>query len=237
VERHLAAQSRLQSGVRSVVAIGAHADDLELGCFGTLAVLRDLGARLTLVVMTTTPSVDHQGRVFRPEGARDAMTGAKVLGVEDTVLLPFRNNQVPYSQESIQELNRVFDDRRADLILTHWTGDNQQDHQNTASAVISAARHYHNIWMFEPPPGRPAVVSTPFRPLVYVDISQHLDLKLRAIASHTGEYERLGGDRFFKQWEWRARLRGAEIRAAAAETFEPVKLLANALFGAPPHEA
>ena len=216
-------------GILSVVAVGAHADDLEVGCFGTLALFRDLGATITAVVMTTTPSVDHFGKVFRPEGARDALEGAKVLGIEDTVLLPFRNNEVPYSRESIQALNRVFDDRRADLILTHWVGDNQQDHQNTANSVISAARHYHNIWMFEPPPGRPPVSTTPFRPLLYVDISPHLEMKLRAIASHKEEYERLGGDKFFAQWEWRARLRGAEIRAAAAEAFEPVKLLANSL--------
>lgn len=223
--------------IHSVVAVGAHADDLEVGCFGTLAVFRDLGASITAVVMTTTPSVDHFGRVFRPEGAKDALEGAKVLGLDDVVLLPFRNNEVPYTKEAVQELNRVFDDRKADLILTHWIWDNQQDHQNTANAVISAARHYNNIWMFEPSPGRPPVATTPFRPLVYVDISPYLDLKLRAIASHTGEYERLGGDRFFAQWEWRARLRGAEVRAAAAEAFEPVKLLANSLLGVSSKEA
>lgn len=219
--------AKVPHGIRSVVAVGAHADDLELGCFGTLALLRDLGAHITLVVMTTTPSVDHFGRTFRPEGGRDVLEGAKVLGTTDAVLLPFQNNEVPYSKDSIQPLNRVFDDRNADLIITHWMEDNQQDHQNTAKAVISAARHYQNILMFEPQPGRPPVSTTPFRPSVYVDISRYLELKLRGIRAHKDEYERLGGDRFFAQWEWRARLRGAEVRTEAAEGFEPVKLLAN----------
>jgi len=217
------------SGIRSVVAVGAHADDLELGCYGTLALLCDLGARITIVTMTTTPSVDHCGRVFRPEGEKDVRRAATLLGVHDPVLLHFRNNEVPYSKESVQQLNQVFDERGADLVLTHWLWDNQQDHQNTAHAVMSAARHYQNILMYEPHPGRPAVTTNAFRPSVYVDISRYLEFKLKAIRAHTGEYERLGGDRFFGQWEWRARLCGAEVRVAAAEAFEPVKLLANCL--------
>jgi LmbE family N-acetylglucosaminyl deacetylase len=216
------------------VAVGAHADDLELGCFGTLALLKAKGASVTLITMTATPSVDHHGRVFRPNGGADALKGAAALGVSDVVVLSFRNNEVPYSRESIQELNKIFDERNADLVLTHWMWDNQQDHQNTANAVILAARHFQNIWMYEPNPGRPPVATTPFRPLVYVDISPYLALKLRAIRAHEGEYERLGGDRFFDQWEWRAKLRGAEVRVAAAEAFEPVKLLLNSFFPQPP---
>lgn len=221
----------VEAGIRNVVAVGAHADDLELGCFGTLAVLKELGMRITLVVMTATPSLDHLGRTFRPQGERDVAEGAAVLGVDDPLVLPFRNNQIPYAAESIQTLNRIFDERAADLILTHWLGDSQQDHQHTARSVISAARHYGNILMFEPNPGRPAVSTEPFRGCVYFDISRFLDLKLRAIRVHSGEHERLGGVRFFAQWEWRARLRGAEIRTEAAEVFEPVKMVMNSYLG------
>lgn len=219
------------NGIHSVVAVGAHADDLELGCFGTLALFKERGAQVTLVVMTTTPSIDHLGNAYRTDGPTDVQAGARILGIDRAVTLAYRNNEIPYGVESIQELNRIFDERQADLILTHWVWDNQQDHQHTAKAVISAARHYSNIMMFEPNPGRPAVSTVPFRPSIYVDISAFLDLKLRAIRAHRSEYERLGGDQFFHMWESRARLRGAEIRTEAAEAFEPIKLVANSLLG------
>jgi len=191
-------------GIKSVVAVGAHADDLELHCFGTLALFKHLGVRITLVVMTTTPSIDHFGRIFRPEGEKEIREGARLLEVDEPILLPFRNNEIPYSSDSIQRLNRIFDVAEADLILTHWLWDNQQDHQNTAHAVISAARHFPNILMYEPDIGRPPVSTVPFRPSVFFDISKYFELKLKAIRVHKSQYERLGGDRFFSQREWRA---------------------------------
>lgn len=219
-------------GIRSVVAVGAHADDLELACFGTLALLRSRGARVRLVVMTGTPSRHHSGAVYREDAAKEAAEAARVIGCDPPEFLPYENNRVPYSTESVQAINRILDDAAPDLVLTHWPGDNQQDHQNTARAVVSAARHYPNILLFEPHPGRPTVDTHPFRPSVYVDVSDHLEAKLRAIRCHRGEYERLGGDRFFPMWEWRARLRGAEIRTTAAEAFEPLRLVLNACLDA-----
>ena len=78
----------------NVMAIGAHPDDIEFGCGGTLINHKDNGNKVIYVCMTDTESVDAtQGKVIRTESELKSETqcAADVLGVDRIYYLPFKD--------------------------------------------------------------------------------------------------------------------------------------------------
>lgn len=198
---------------KRVAAFGAHPDDLELACFGTLARLIKKGAHVDLFLAS--------GDYLRTKETELAL---KHLGDSGWSLhkLNYNNNEIPYSTEIIQNIDMRLDKINPDLVITHWVGDNQQDHHNLAKAVISACRKRDTIWMMEPPHGRPPIEGV-FRPQIYVDISETLDIKINAIAEHKSQINRLLIKENVNPWYYKSKLHGTSIGTEAAEVFEVVK--------------
>ena len=198
---------------KRVAAFGAHPDDLEIGCFGTLAQLIKAGAHVDLFLITGDE-----------ERTREAEAASRHLGVHGWAFhkLKYENNKIPYSTDIIQDIDSRLDKIGPDLVITHWVGDNQQDHQNVAMAVISACRKRDTIWMMEPPSGRPPIRGV-FRPQIYVDISESLEIKKRAILEHKSQMGRLLIKENFNPWYNQAMIHGTSINTGAAEVFEVVK--------------
>ena len=208
-----------------VMAIGAHSDDAELACGGTLASAVAHGHDVKLLVLTESSYVGLHGDVLRTKDeARDeALDAAKVLGVEadDVRFLPFPTRDLPYTSETIVAVEKEMNQFRPDVVLTHWPFDTHQDHRNAALTTISAGRYYNSILMYEPmmPSGRSYVG---FRPQVYVDISDFIEQKLEALRRHASQYAKYGDD-WLSAVESRCRLRGFEIGCKYAEAFEAAR--------------
>ena len=199
--------------IKRIAAFGAHPDDLEIGCFGALVNFIKAGAHVDLYIATG----DLERIAEMTKACRHLGEGSYKIHE-----LGYENNLIPYSKKIIQDIDRRLDKNKPDLIITHWVGDNQQDHQNLAKSVISACRKRDNIWMMEPPSGRPPVKGT-FRPQVYVDISEALEKKHLAILEHESQLGRLSMRPNFNPWMCRSRLHGVSINTEAAEVFEIVK--------------
>ena len=77
--------------MKNVLAIGAHPDDIEFGCFGTLKKHKDQGDNVTLLVMTQSDVKDaHTGKVTRDSviSQKEATKAAEILGA-NLILGPF----------------------------------------------------------------------------------------------------------------------------------------------------
>ncbi|WP_135606650.1 PIG-L deacetylase family protein [Methanococcoides sp. NM1] len=209
---------------RNVLAIGAHADDVEIDCGGTVAKHVESGDNVILLVMAESSYTSYNGEVLRTkeEAALEEALGAKILGVE-LINLGFKTKEVPYSSESVEAINRVIDEYDIDTIYTHWSYDTHQDHRRTTQAVISAARYVNNIFMYEPeyPAGRSYMG---FRNQYYVDISSTFDKKMEALKQHKSQVDKYGEDFFLRAVEAKARHRGYEIRSDYAECFEILRM-------------
>ncbi len=207
---------------KNILAIGAHPDDIEIGCGGTIAkhALKD---NVYILVMTDPYYEKYDGTVLRghEEGLEESKRGAEVLGGE-LIQLSFTTKRVPYSPESIEAINKVIDEKKIDTIYAHWFHDTHQDHLRTTQSVLSAGRYVKNILMYEPeyPAGRSYMG---FRNQYYVDISDTFDVKMKALKEHVSQIEKYGDD-FLEAVEARARHRGYEIRAKYAECFEIIRL-------------
>ena len=215
----------MTSGNRNILAVGAHADDIEIGCGGTVAMHVKKSDNVILLVTADPYYEYYDGRVLRSNenGRKETECGAKILGCNKLITLGFENKNVPYSAEAIEAINKVIDDYNIDTIYTHWYHDTHQDHKRTTQSVLAAGRYVPSILMYEPeyPAGRSYLG---FRNQYYVDISPTIEIKMNALKCHESQVKKYG-DGFLEAVEARAKHRGYEIKSKYAECFEIIRLL------------
>ena len=172
---------------KTVVAIGAHPDDLEIGIGGTLAKLRRDGARVVMVVASIPKDFD-----VRFEEAR---RGAEILGCEMRLLLdggPRRLEDMK-TCDLVGLLDGVIKDYQPAAVLTHSNADFHNDHLLIYNACLPTQRLAHfDFFSYHPTNCRPVPVQ--FHPRAYVDVSDTIDAKMHAIAAHASQFGGRGLD-------------------------------------------
>lgn len=207
-----------------ILAIGCHIDDIEIACGGVLAQAIKNKHTVKTLIMTKSDYSDYRGKIYRTQlqALSEGIEALKVLGIEDYKILNFPTKDVPYNSSSIEAINKVIDDFNPDLILTHWSFDTHQAHQSTSLATISASRYKNNILLYEPfpPSGRSYIA---FKPQVYIDISDTINLKLKSLKKHKTQHKKYG-NQWIEAVKGRAKLRGFECNKNYAEVFEVLRL-------------
>tara|TARA_R110000824_G_scaffold4503_2_gene21766 strand:+ start:9975 stop:10604 length:630 start_codon:yes stop_codon:yes gene_type:complete len=208
----------------NVLAIAAHADDVELGMGGTIAMHTTSGDNVCLLLITHSEYRSYDGTLVRPRetARREAEASAKILGIDDMFCLEYETKEVEYNVGLIEDIDRIIGKTKPDIVYTHWAGDVNQDHSAIAQATAVAARNIPRVLMYR---SNWYKALTPFDGTYYVDITPYLDTKIEAIAAHQSEVEKRGPDwiEFFKA---QCRLHGIEIGVKYAENFKMVKWLA-----------
>jgi LmbE family N-acetylglucosaminyl deacetylase len=172
---------------QTVVAIGAHPDDLEIGIGGTLAKLRREGARVIMVVASVPKDFDVR--------MAEAKRGAEILGCELKLLLdggPQRLEDVK-TCDLVGMLDRVISDYEPAAVLTHSNADFHNDHLLIYNACLPTQRlRYFDFFSYHPTNCRPVPVQ--FHPRAYVDVSDTIDAKMHAISAHSSQFGGRGLD-------------------------------------------
>jgi LmbE family N-acetylglucosaminyl deacetylase len=169
----------------TVLAIGAHPDDLELGIGGTLARLARSGARVIMAVVSIPG--DYETRM------REATIAAKILGCELRVLLNGAVRRIDDLKN--YQLVGLLDDQVRELspaaVLTHSATEFHRDHVNVYNATISTQRlQYFDFFNYHPTMCRP--VPVPFHPRAYVDVSETIEAKMASIDAHESQFASRG---------------------------------------------
>lgn len=167
----------------TVLAIGAHPDDVEAGCVGTLLKHRAAGDRVIVAVATRGGYGDRSWELISSE-----MNKAQaILDVEYVVLdNPIGHYEV--SWKTVSELDSLITGEDVRTIYCNWYGDSHQDHQATFQNVLAAARkkRTRSLYCYELPDYSYRSQFT-FEARRYVDITEHLDTKLAAMSAY-GSY-------------------------------------------------
>ena len=156
-----------------VLAVGAHPDDIELGCAGALLHHAEAGDDVTMLVMTPGEAGPQgvQSRVREQEAA------ARVLGAR-LVWGDFHDGEIPDGREVVAFVDAVVRRTGAELVYVHAPDDTHQDHVATSRAVLAAARRMTRVLYYQSPS------TTSFDPTVFVDVESTLAGKLDAIKAH-----------------------------------------------------
>lgn len=131
---------------RSVLALGAHCDDIEIGCGGTL-----------LRLLAEEPGLDVTWVVFcsNPERAREAQASAEAFlagaARKRIVIKSFRDGFLPYAGAAVkEEFEALKAQVKPDLILTHYRDDRHQDHRTVSDLTWNTFRS-HLVLEYEIP--------------------------------------------------------------------------------------
>jgi LmbE family N-acetylglucosaminyl deacetylase len=204
--------------VRRVLAVGAHSDDLEIGCGGTV-----------LALTRSDPAVAVHWVVFAAPGVRgdEARRSAEVVladAAERSIEVhSFRDGYLPHTAAEVKD---AFEDLKAridpQLVLTHSRDDLHQDHRLVCELTWNTFRD-HLVLEYEIPKWDGDVG----RPNVYVPLADsEVDEKLGLLSAHFGSQRE-------KHWydvdvfRGLMRIRGMECRAPSgfAEAFTGRKLM------------
>ncbi|MGR7025140.1 PIG-L deacetylase family protein [Geodermatophilus sp. URMC 62] len=207
---------RTGSTGRSVLAIGAHPDDIELGCGGALLAHAAAGDTVTMLVVTggeNGPGDDVRIAGRRAEQERAAaLLGARLLwgGLLDCA--------VAADSGTVRRIEQVLESTRADLVYVHAPDDSHQDHRAVAGATLAAARRLPRVLHYQSPS------TLTFTPSVYVDVTAFVTGKLAALAAHASQVEMsamVEPDAVVAS----ARHWGAHARIGYAEAFQPTRMV------------
>ncbi|NQV03227.1 MAG: PIG-L family deacetylase [Bacteroidia bacterium] len=207
----------------NVLAIGAHPDDVEFGCAGTLARHVHEGDQVTILHMSASDAMNLDNEVV-PAGEirrKEAKEAARIIGA-DVVILDFLDQLVPFDRESIFAIERVINARKIDIIYSHWNGDSHQDHLNTLKSVFAAARHVDKILLFEQVPF-PRVGKIFSEVNYFVDITDFYEIKELASLAHESQVVGRYQNKIMKGMRSLAEFRGSQSECKYAEAFESVR--------------
>ena len=207
------------------MAIGAHLDDIEIACGGTLAKALQAGHEVKVLVMSKSGYTNKEGIVQRPDelAVKEGLEALQTLGVSDIEILDFPTKDIPFCSEVVNAIDVRMAKFNPDVIFTHHPFDTHQAHEGVAKATIAAARRKNTVFFYEPitPSGRSYV---PFKPSLYVDIESTLDKKIESLKCHKSEYNKFGAEDWIEGVRCRCGFRGYEIGKKFAEAFEILRL-------------
>ncbi len=230
------------SGSRlDVLAFGAHPDDVELSCGGTICLLVKQGYRVGIVDFTR----GELGSRGTPElRAQETAEASRILGVHVRENLGIPDGQIASTEEHRNKVIRALRTYRPHILLVNAPECRHPDHCHASKLAIEAC-FYAGLRRIETydtegnlqEPWRPAhvlhyVQAVPLTPTLVVDVSQVWECRIRALRAYRSQFfheEYQSGEEepqtFISQpefWHWieaRARSYGYLIGATYAEPF------------------
>jgi LmbE family N-acetylglucosaminyl deacetylase len=221
-----------------VMVITAHPDDSEFGAGGTVAKLVREGREVAYCIVTNG-NKGSSDRAMTPERlatvrAEEQRNAARVLGVERVSFLGYPDGEVEDTRDLRRDVSREIRRFRPDLVIcqspnrTYNLGASHRDHRTVGGVVLDCVYPLARDHMafpellpdFEPHKVREVYVMQWNEPHVVNDISDVIDLKLKALACHASQFKDFAGV------EARVRQRNKELGAARgyayAETFDRI---------------
>lgn len=218
---------------KKILVVAAHPDDEMLGCGGMLARFGSEGATVRVLLLGEGPLARGYSASDTESVKDDAITSAlrasEVLGIKDVRFGNLSDNKfdsVPLL-EIIKIIERETSDFEPDLILTHHAGDLNIDHCATHRAVLTVFRPLPNtkpcsIMGFEvlsSTEWTPHASIQSFHPNTYFNISEFLEMKLKALHEYASEMRDSPHPRSYEGVTHLAKLRGVHCGHGAAEAF------------------
>lgn len=207
----------------NILAIGAHFDDVELGCGGALARHAANGDNVYVYVATVSGYTNQYDQSVRSNNVAraEAEAAMQILGTKQMFCGDFKTLHVEFVDSLNIEILKLVEDLKIDVVYAHWTGDVHHDHQAVGKASLHSCRHVPRLLMYRSNWYQSAL---DFRGNFYVDISNHWDVKEAAIRAHASEVNRTS-NRWITFFRNEAENAGQRIGVRFAEVFEVVKWL------------
>ena len=209
-----------RSPVSNIVCVGAHPDDAECGCGGTMAKLAALGHNVTMLCLTRGEAgirdADRQtAAVIR---SAEAERSSKLLGVRIVFANQIDGQTGVDVQRSI-EFSQLLSSLAPDIVFTHWPLDTHRDHRTAAVLAYEAWQNSSEDFALVYYEVMAGIQTHHFEPNCFVDVSLTSAQKRNAIYAHESQRPA----RFYPYHEEMEKRRGAQAEINRAEAFFMVR--------------
>jgi len=163
-----------------ILAIGAHPDDIELGCGGLLIKAARDGHDVHMYSLTRGAAAGDPN-----QRTKELMQSAKFIGAKNLWIDNFDDSKLAVSSDLINHIEFFINKVDPDLIITHAHGDVHHDHRAIAQSTVEAGRFVSNILSYEIP------LTKNFSPQVFFDITDVVDDKVELIKIFWSQHSKL----------------------------------------------
>jgi len=207
-----------------IIIFAPHTDDGEIGCGGSIAKFIEGGIDLYYVAFSIARTSAIKNGFPENILEVEVKKATKVLGIQEDHLLlyDFPVREFPeYRQGILEEMIKVRDRIKPDLIFVPSLNDIHQDHQVVAREGLRAFKR-HTILGYEEPWNNIVFESRSFISLE----KRHIDKKIEALKCYQSQMHR---DYLTEDAIWGiARLRGTQLEGGYAEAFEVLRWIIDA---------
>lgn len=213
---------------KKALVIGAHPDDPETACGGTMMLLKQAGYEVVSVYMTKgeggiVGKSHDEAAAIRVEEGKNA---SRILGVRPLFMTQIDGN-TEINKTRYVEMREVIAAEQPDIVFTHWPIDSHPDHRVCSLLVYDAWRrldYSFELYYFEVMSG---MQSQLFQPTDYVDITSVAEKKREACYCHISQDMKA----IYEDWhDGMERFRGLEFRCKYAEAFIHLRRNNNDIF-------
>jgi LmbE family N-acetylglucosaminyl deacetylase len=216
---------------RTILAVGAHAGDVELTSGALLAKQQRLGDRVVILHLTLgeggNPRLES-GR-YAEQKRREATEAARVLGAE-VLFGPYRDGELPDDDAARRYVADVIRTVKPTLVITHWRESIHKDHAATSRVVTDAVllasldgvrtdhaayRGVRGIWYAENWED-----ASGFQPYIFVDVSTSMAVWRDAVTKYEFVRGGVSDFRYLEYYDALSVMRGALARKGRAEAFD-----------------
>ncbi|HEV7241426.1 MAG TPA: bacillithiol biosynthesis deacetylase BshB1 [Thermoanaerobaculia bacterium] len=214
-----------------IIFFGAHPDDVELSCGGTVAKCVKDGLRVAIVDLTRG-EMGTRGTVQTRK--RESANAAKVLGASFRQQLDFGDGNLQTGREQELQIIEILRRARPQLVVAPYPDDRHPDHTRTGR-IVTEASFYAGLRALETGlrAHRPQTVlyylqNYMITPSFVVDVTKHWKTKMRSVAAYKSQFHDpkskepqtfISDPKFLEMIEARGKHFGALIGAAYGEAF------------------
>lgn len=225
--------------MQNILVVAAHPDDEILGCGATIAKHKYNGDKCFVLVLgegitsryNKKEIVDNQNI---QELHSDTIKAAKIIGYKKVFFENIPDNRFDSVDllDIIKVIERYVDEIKPDVIYTHHGGDLNIDHQLTLKAVLTATRpigknYVKEVYAFETVSSSEwnFEYDNSFKPDYFSDISDYIDIKLRAMECYKSELRDFPHPRSIDNLKYTASKWGTLISRQYVEAFKVMRII------------
>ena len=223
---------------KRILVVAAHPDDEILSCGGTIVKMIRQGYEAhALILGEGVTSRDDKRMVKERKSELDQLKGhvkkaGQTIGFKNVTVKDLPDNR--FDSVPLLDVVKIVEETKVkikpSIIFTHYSNDLNIDHSVAYRAVITAARPMagemvKEIYAFETVSSTEWMYPLSFSPDVFVDISQTIEVKLKALKEYKVEMRDASHPRSIEGVELLAKLWGKKSGLGCAEAFKAVRIL------------
>jgi len=172
--------------MKNILAVVAHADDLELMAGGSIIKWIKEGKSVHVLTFTDGALTLPDGTIYRSkkDAANEEKKASQYIGYSSYMNIGIANLHLSYSDENVVNVLQCIKQYKIDTLMTHFNKDTHHDHETTARITVAASRRVPNLLMGQ----SNYFLYDFFTPNIFVDITDTWSEKIKALKIYKSQW-------------------------------------------------